>query len=705
MKRSALTTIAAALAITACGNNAILDSHRRGSGTLAISQDDAFVYAIDQDNRALVVVDTKTKARVVTIPLGKGPERVVVGPDDRIYVSNALDRSVSVIDRGSWNVRSIATAAGPYGIAVSATHILVACSGAGMLQDFDPATLAKRWEAQVGEDLRGVVLVTEHRALVTEFKKGRVIGVDLDTQRPIAATELTRSDKEMSDARAQMFMNQSNGGSVAVGAPMASPPAMVDAGDPAPSGPPIDSPMPPQVVGTPGFAAHQADDLLMLPDRSGILLVHHAHSTEQISVAAQFAGASAYGQVGMGDSAGGVGPVRPRLTMIDPMTLLPAAADAGHPMIAVPAIHMSAALVDPANRYVAVADRAGSALHLVALDESSRTQVSLGAGGDRTPGSGIKNSPEQLTTGASGLAATIDGRFIFVHDQFDHAIEIFEVSKNPDQGAPSPMGNSLGNVVGPSGSGFTLQQRGIIGSDVLGTADHHVMTPAIELGRKLFFSAADGRMSSGIVSCASCHPGGGNDGHVWQFDVGPRKTLALFGGRLRETAPYHWDGAFKTFSDFETVITQRMGGTGCSQEEFDGMFAYLQTLPAPDNPNVTPDHVLTDSQQRGHDLFFGKADCAGCHGGAASTDNGFHDVGTKVLSMPNGASGDVLPASIAGFNTPTLKSIWASGPYLHDGRAQTLEERLTTFGSDQHGKTTQLGSDEIADLAAYLKTM
>jgi hypothetical protein len=43
------------------------------------------------------------------------------------------------------------------------------------------------------------------------------------------------------------------------------------------------------------------------------------------------------------------------------------------------------------------------------------------------------------------------------------------------------------------------------------------------------------------IACASCHPEGGDDGHVWQLDGQPRRTPSLR-GTVAGTAPYHWEG-------------------------------------------------------------------------------------------------------------------------------------------------------------------
>ncbi|HEY4989640.1 MAG TPA: hypothetical protein VII09_07530, partial [Opitutaceae bacterium] len=47
--------------------------------------------------------------------------------------------------------------------------------------------------------------------------------------------------------------------------------------------------------------------------------------------------------------------------------------------------------------------------------------------------------------------------------------------------------------------------------------------------------------AGGLIACASCHPEGGDDGHVWQLDGAPRRTPSLR-GTIAGTAPYHWPG-------------------------------------------------------------------------------------------------------------------------------------------------------------------
>ena len=58
------------------------------------------------------------------------------------------------------------------------------------------------------------------------------------------------------------------------------------------------------------------------------------------------------------------------------------------------------------------------------------------------------------------------------------------------------------------------------------------------------------------------------------------------------------------------------------------------------------------------------------------------------------------------FDTPGLYNLFASAPYLHDGRAVTLEEIWTKYGTtDQHGFVNDLTKNQLNDLMDYLKSI
>ena len=52
------------------------------------------------------------------------------------------------------------------------------------------------------------------------------------------------------------------------------------------------------------------------------------------------------------------------------------------------------------------------------------------------------------------------------------------------------------------------------------------------------------------------------------------------------------------------------------------------------------------------------------------------------------------------FQVPALYEIVYHAPYLHDGRAETLEDLVAT-----HGNTLTLSETERSDIAAYLRTL
>jgi cytochrome c peroxidase len=120
--------------------------------------------------------------------------------------------------------------------------------------------------------------------------------------------------------------------------------------------------------------------------------------------------------------------------------------------------------------------------------------------------------------------------------------------------------------------------------------------------------------------------------------------------------------------------------------------AYLKSLEPVASPYLV-DGQLSDAARRGEQTFRA-AGCTTCHVGPHYTDGLRHRVGTATEEEPRGR-----------FDTPTLVEIWRTTPYLHDGRATTVREVLTTFNpDDKHGRVSTLTEDEISDLVEYVLT-
>lgn len=193
------------------------------------------------------------------------------------------------------------------------------------------------------------------------------------------------------------------------------------------------------------------------------------------------------------------------------------------------------------------------------------------------------------------------------------------------------------------------------------------------------------------ISCASCHPDGTDDGHVWNFEGhGLRSTQPLDVG-LAGTAPFHWDGSLPEVGKLMgEVFVSRMGGVHESPERLAALERWMFALTAP-SPEIPADERRVD---RGRALFQSlEMGCADCHRGDRFTDNNNYDVGT-------GEPGET-------FQVPSLIGVGTRSRFIHTGCANSLRERfeLDCAGGDRHGKVSLLGEGDIDDLVAYLETL
>jgi cytochrome c len=193
------------------------------------------------------------------------------------------------------------------------------------------------------------------------------------------------------------------------------------------------------------------------------------------------------------------------------------------------------------------------------------------------------------------------------------------------------------------------------------------------------------RAQSG-VACASCHPEAGDDGHVWTFvGIGPRRTQSLRGGILG-TEPFHWNGDMHDFAQLvEEVFVQRMSGFTPSREQASALSSWIDAQPA--YASRARDEA---ARARGKTLFESDAvGCSGCHTGKHFTDN-------RTLSVGTGVS----------LQVPSLRAVSFRTPLMHDGCAASLRDRFGSCGGgDLHGHTSQLGTNQLDDLVAYLETL
>ncbi len=338
----------------------------------------------------------------------------------------------------------------------------------------------------------------------------------------------------------------------------------------------------------------------------------------------------------------------------------------------------SAAIFDPWGVYVFVALESS---HAVAVVDAWNREVIMRFDAGLAP---------------QGLALSPDGRTLFVHNFMARTVSVHDVSSLVQGGSGVPLTLGLVNAI-----------------------NTEKLSAAVLRGKQLFYDAADPRLAlQEYIACAACHNDGGHDGRTWDFTgvgEGLRNTITLRGHGNH--GALHWSGNFDEVHDFEGQIRAFAGGTGLMSDaqfntgtrsqplgdpkagvsaDLDALAAYITSLTAEENsPHRNGDGSATAAAIAGERVFR-QQNCAACHGGTAFTNsalNVFRDVGT--IKQPT--SGKRLNGALTGFDVPTLRGVWATAPYLHDGSAATLAEAVTA-----HQGVT-LNATDLNNLAAYLQ--
>ena len=229
-------------------------------------------------------------------------------------------------------------------------------------------------------------------------------------------------------------------------------------------------------------------------------------------------------------------------------------------------------------------------------------------------------------------------------------------------------------------------------------------------GRRLFNNA--GHTFQNQYACYTCHPDNHEDGLVYNMaskDMGRNLTNTQSLREIGNTAPFKWNGKNQTVYKqdgmrFSTVLTRT---EQFSYDDLDALVAYIVTgIKYPPNLMYNPDGKLTESQLRGKELFDRSVDnfgnlipennrCITCHPPPLYSNLKLADVSTLAET-----DDPIL------FDTPHLNNIYASAPYLHDGRAETLEEIWTIYGQDdKHGYVNDMSKMQLNDLVDYLKSL
>jgi YVTN family beta-propeller protein len=292
-----------------------------------------------------------------------------------------------------------------------------------------------------------------------------------------------------------------------------------------------------------------------------------------------------------------------------------------------------------------------------------------------------------------GLTVSADGLRLYVSNFMDRSVAVYDLSRLIN----------FGESVLPR-----LATLNAVGTERL--------SAQVLAGKKLFYDARDPRLSrESYMSCATCHRDGSHDGRTWDLTSlgeGLRNTISMQGRGAGHGRP-HWTGNFDEIQDFEAQIRALAGGGGLMTDaafntgtrsqplgdpkagvsaDLDALAAYAASLTGfSASPDRNADGSLTAAALQGRSVFV--AQCLSCHGSAAFTDsasNALHNIGTLKPS-----SGKRLNGPLTGLDTPTLRDVALTAPYLHDGSAPTLADAVRAHTN------LALSETEIDQVSAY----
>ena len=287
---------------------------------------------------------------------------------------------------------------------------------------------------------------------------------------------------------------------------------------------------------------------------------------------------------------------------------------------------------------------------------------------------------ERISTGANpkGLALSPNGKLLYVAEQLEDKIGV-----------------------------INTESLEAIGSIDLGGPKRITVARS---GRRLFNSA--GHTFQNQYACYTCHPDNHEDGLVYNMEgknMGRNVTNTQSLREIGDTSPFKWNGKNQTVYKqdgmrFSTFLTRT---EPYSHKDLDALVSYIVTgIKYPPNLMYNPNGELTESQLRGKLVFERTVDnlgnvipennrCITCHPPPYYTNLKMADVGTLAKSDDS-----IL------FDTPHLNDIYASSPYLHDGRAKTLEDIWTKYNDDdKHGRANDMTKIQLNDLVEYLKSL
>jgi YVTN family beta-propeller protein len=356
---------------------------------------------------------------------------------------------------------------------------------------------------------------------------------------------------------------------------------------------------------------------------------------------------------------------------------------------------------------------------------------------------GAKGSFADSVCGPRAVSFTPDGKLALVALGQSEDVMVFDTEAKVEVALVRPLPSAMleGILVDHSGKHAYVNGRNTHDVTVLAIDEANSIVPVavdgkpIELlkkdpmpadlrhGQRLFYTANSAKFpitKNFWVACTSCHIEGGSDAVTWLFKEGPRDTPSNAGGPINTGFLLH-QALRSDVNQYDETIQAEQGGTYTLNEpsqkaDLDALALYVNYgISLPQNPYLAADGKLNDAQSRGQKTF--ASVCVSCHGGPFYTDSAMgntgldfnkpillHDLGTcvKTGAFPDKPGLDVTSQThtACAFDTPTLRGVFATAPYLHDGSARTLLDVVKRLPP-----SADLPAADQADLVEYLKTL
>jgi YVTN family beta-propeller protein len=594
------------------------------------------VWVVNQDNDSASVFNAVTNAKVGEVNVGTAPRTVAIAPDGRIWVTNKLSASISVIDPTSLTVVQtvpLARASQPYGIvfdpAGSAAFVTLEATGAVL--KLNPSTGAVLGSVNVGANPRHLSVNESSQSLyVSRFITPPIPGESTAVvQTNLGAAEVVQLTSNpfavvrtitLAHSNVPDFETQGSGIPNYLGAAVISP------------------------DGTQAWVPSKQDNIARGTLRNG------NNINFQNTVRA----------------------INSRIDLAAGTETLNARMDHDNSSLA------SAVAFDPRGVYMFVALE--TSREIAVVDAHGRWEIFRFDAG-RAP---------------QGLVVAPDGSKLFVNNFMDRTVQVFDLGPLLGTGATNVPVLATVNAV-------TTEK----------------LTAQVLKGKQFFYDARDTRLARDrYMSCASCHNDGGSDGRVWDLTgmgEGLRNTITLNGRAGMSQGFLHWSANFDEVQDFEGQIRNLAGGTGLMADtdfasrtqplgtpkagvsaDLDALAAYVASLTTfRQSPYRNTDGSLTTLATQGRQVFQDNG-CGSCHAGTKFTASGAATL-SNIGTIKQPGSGNRLGATLTGIDPPTLRDVWATAPYLHDGSAATLADAVRAHTS------IVLSANDVTAVSAYLQ--